>query len=68
MRHAQALLERGESVTDAIFASGFNTRSNSNREVLRVVGTSPSEWMKGSGNMADRKLGKIEGEPRRDIP
>jgi AraC-like DNA-binding protein len=27
--------------------SGFNTKSNFNREFLRVVGKSPSEWLAG---------------------
>lgn len=49
IRHAQDLLTQGESVTEAMFASGFNTKSNFNREFLRVVGTSPSAWAKKDG-------------------
>ena len=44
-----AMLLRGESVTEAMFASGFNTKSNFNREFLGVVGTSPSAWAKEDG-------------------
>ncbi|MCC5957320.1 MAG: helix-turn-helix transcriptional regulator [Natronohydrobacter sp.] len=52
IRHAQSLLERGKSVTEAMFASGFNTKSNFNREFLRVVGISPSAWVKENGRSA----------------
>lgn len=42
IRHAATLLRRGESVTAAMLASGFNTKSNFNREFLRVAGMAPS--------------------------
>lgn len=42
---AQAAMLRGETVTGAMLLSGFNTKSNFNREFLRVVGTSPSAWL-----------------------
>lgn len=45
IRHAQGLLVRGETVTEAMLASGFNTKSNFNREFLRVAGASPSDWL-----------------------
>jgi AraC-like DNA-binding protein len=38
-------LEEGRSVTAAMFDSGFNTKSNFNREFLRVKGASPSKWL-----------------------
>ena len=41
---ACARLARGETVTDAMLGSGFNTKSNFNREFLRVTGQSPSAW------------------------
>lgn len=44
IRHACTLLEAGESVTAAMFASGFNTKSNFNREFARITGLSPSQW------------------------
>ncbi|MGY6695531.1 MAG: helix-turn-helix domain-containing protein [Roseinatronobacter sp.] len=53
IRHAQAVLLRGESVTEAMLASGFNTKSNFNREFLRVAGVSPSEWLQAGGSIAD---------------
>lgn len=43
---AQTALLRGESVTEAMLTSGFNTKSNFNREFLRVAGASPSDWLK----------------------
>ncbi|MEM0898735.1 MAG: AraC family transcriptional regulator [Pseudomonadota bacterium] len=43
--HAQRTIREGESVTNAMLNSGFNTKSNFNREFLRVAGSSPSAWM-----------------------
>jgi AraC-like DNA-binding protein len=42
---AQEALLKGDNVTTAMFSAGFNTKSNFNREFLRVVGKSPSEWL-----------------------
>ena len=42
---AQRALLAGESVTNAMLSSGFNTKSNFNREFLRVAGRSPSAWL-----------------------
>lgn len=42
---AKDALAAGDSVTNAMFASGFNTKSNFNREFLRVVGVAPSDWV-----------------------
>lgn len=44
---AQDALARGETVTRAMLSSGFNTKSNFNREFLRVTGANPSEWRRG---------------------
>lgn len=41
---AQRLLADGKTVTEAMFAAGFNTRSNFDREFLRVTGRTPSAW------------------------
>lgn len=41
---AKDALRAGESVTNAMLSAGFNTKSNFNREFLRVSGTSPSQW------------------------
>jgi AraC-like DNA-binding protein len=38
-------LSDGQSVTSAMLDSGFNTKSNFNREFLRVKGASPSGWL-----------------------
>jgi AraC-like DNA-binding protein len=38
------LAETDEAVTSVMFKSGFQTKSNFNREFLRVTGVSPSEW------------------------
>lgn len=48
IRHACTLIERGASVTDAMLESGFNTKSNFNREFLRETGVSPSQWKRGA--------------------
>ncbi|SHL67855.1 AraC family transcriptional regulator [Roseibium suaedae] len=45
IRHACGLLSDGASVTTAMYASGFNTKSNFNREFLRVMGCPPSQWL-----------------------
>lgn len=50
VRHAYALLEAGESVTEAMLASGFNTKSNFNREFLRVTGKPPSQVVRAEGS------------------
>lgn len=42
---AQTALRDGENVTQAMFSAGFNTKSNFNREFLRVTGKSPSDWL-----------------------
>ncbi len=38
-------LSGGKPVTATIYDSGFNTKSNFNREFLRVVGKSPTDWL-----------------------
>lgn len=45
VKAAQDNLLNGESITNAMLSSGFNTKSNFNREFLRVSGKSPSEWL-----------------------
>ena len=42
--HACGLIGAGQSITEAMLASGFNTKSNFNREFLRIKGQSPSDW------------------------
>ncbi len=42
---AQEALLRGETITGAMLSAGFNTKSNFNREFLRVAGQSPSDWL-----------------------
>jgi AraC-like DNA-binding protein len=45
---AGVLLKGGASVTEAMLGSGFQTKSNFNREFLRVTGKAPSDWAKAS--------------------
>lgn len=45
IEHACARLKAGESVTAAMLDSGFNTKSNFNREFLRIQGQSPLAWV-----------------------
>ena len=47
-RACESLLA-GEAVTTAMLSSGFNTRSNFNREFRRVTGKSPSDWREAAG-------------------
>lgn len=50
IRHACALLSAGATVTAAMLESGFGTKSNFNREFLRLTGKSPTAWI------AERRL------------
>jgi len=43
---ACAALMDGESVTSAMLTAGFNTKSNFNREFLRIKQATPSQWAK----------------------
>ena len=44
IREACRALEAGASVTEAMLDSGFNTKSNFNREFRRITGQTPSIW------------------------
>ncbi|MEQ8482071.1 MAG: AraC family transcriptional regulator [Hoeflea sp.] len=44
IRHASKLIATGTPITEAMLSSGFNTKSNFNREFQRVTGVSPSQW------------------------
>lgn len=45
IRHACERLAAGDTVTTAMLESGFNTKSNFNREFLRVTGEPPTAWI-----------------------
>ncbi len=45
--HAAERLRAGAAVTEAMLDAGFNTKSNFNREFLRVMGQPPTEWLQG---------------------
>ena len=45
IRRACERLKAGDSVTAAMLNSGFNTKSNFNREFLRILGAAPSDWL-----------------------
>lgn len=49
IEHACSRLRDGESVTSAMLDSGFNTKSNFNREFLRIMGRPPQAWQKETG-------------------
>lgn len=42
---AKTEMMKGANVTQAMLSSGFNTKSNFNREFLRVTGNSPTAWL-----------------------
>ena len=52
IRHACTQLAEGSSVTEAMLSSGFNTKSNFNREFARVTGRSPSAFLRAEGTTA----------------
>ncbi|SMR83607.1 AraC-type DNA-binding protein [Aliiroseovarius halocynthiae] len=45
IKAAQDRLLAGKNITNAMLSSGFNTKSNFNREFLRVSGKNPSQWL-----------------------
>jgi AraC-like DNA-binding protein len=45
VEHACRLMREGKNVTAAMLDSGFNTKSNFNREFLRLKLASPSKWL-----------------------
>ena len=49
IRAACVALEAGENVTTTMYASGFNTKSNFNREFLRIMGVPPRIWVEQQG-------------------
>ncbi len=49
IRNACTCLKKGNSVTEAMLGSGFNTKSNFNREFARVMGQSPSAFLRANG-------------------
>lgn len=51
--HACAVMQDGKSVTEAMLTSGFNTKSNFNREFLRVMGINPRHWLRSIEGMSD---------------
>ncbi len=46
---AQRALKAGQSVTQSMLSAGFQTKSNFNREFLRVTGQTPSAWSSDHG-------------------
>ncbi len=40
------LMREGASVTEAMLGAGFNTKSNFNREFLRMMGMAPKDWLR----------------------
>lgn len=53
VHHACAMMQSGTSVTEAMLASGFNTKSNFNREFLRVMEINPRLWLKSVAKFPD---------------
>ncbi|MBK8456167.1 MAG: helix-turn-helix transcriptional regulator [Phyllobacteriaceae bacterium] len=55
------------SITESIYASGFQTKSNFNREFRRVTGLTPSEWRKSTtrGKAPDSGIRMFSGQRRR---
>ena len=53
IEHACNLMLSGQNITEAMLGSGFNTKSNFNREFLRIQHCSPREWSKSRTNKVD---------------
>ncbi|QBR38770.1 AraC family transcriptional regulator (plasmid) [Leisingera sp. NJS201] len=56
IKAAQDALLQGETVTEAMLSSGFNTKSNFNREFLRVAGSNPSDWLQTEIGLISNRL------------
>lgn len=56
IRAAQDAMVKGEPITQAMLASGFNTKSNFNREFLRIAGENPSAWLRKHGSQAGKRV------------
>lgn len=54
----QLLVDTDQPITTIVFESGFMTKSNFNREFLRVTGQSPSAW----------RQGQIQAQPQEKKP
>lgn len=55
IRHACERLKDGDTVTQAMLGSGFNTKSNFNREFKRVIGQSPSAFLNAEHQRAPQR-------------
>ena len=63
---AQHALKAGQSVTQSMLSAGFQTKSNFNREFLRVTGQTPSAWSKGAcdpGGLHPRRVDPLGRRP-----
>ncbi len=58
IEHACELLRENRSVTSVAFDSGFNTKSNFNREFLRLRQSTPSQWQQQQVPLAGRAAGR----------
>jgi AraC-like DNA-binding protein len=54
----RSLADTDEPITRIMFDAGFQTKSNFNREFLRVTGMSPKAW-RGRTSVANEKAEKI---------
>lgn len=62
---ACALMTAGKSVTAAMLDCGFNTKSNFNREFLRVKAVSPRQWLDSNPDPHKASLHLENGGPLR---
>ncbi|TYC75648.1 helix-turn-helix transcriptional regulator [Stappia sp. BW2] len=49
------LQQEDVTVTEAMYRAGFSTKSNFNREFLRVTGMTPDQWRKAEGRHSEQK-------------
>lgn len=59
IEHACNLMLSGQNITEAMLGSGFNTKSNFNREFLRIQHCSPREWSK-SQKLLESKTSNVD--------
>lgn len=53
IEHACNLLQAGQPVTNALYESGFNTKSNFHREFMRIHEMTPTQWLQREGDRSE---------------
>jgi AraC-like DNA-binding protein len=66
IEHACNLLLSGQSVTNALYDSGFNTKSNFHREFQRIHKQTPTQWLEQAGMLQTDEYSSSKQRSRQD--